>query len=347
MALLFKAMRLATDRLSRTSLRVFAAVLLGHGALSGWCQTTESSIARDSPRPNEPAAAQVPVVGRLEIFQDGARVEIGFLSKVPSAGFVVAPHGTDRGIWLAANSDGSLRWSLQPGEYDLVAVRLQGSKGNSYSIIPVDGRLTVAAGGGTVDLGTLRAETGQYGARLRQVEPPATAASAAGDGAQALELRRRILGTFSRVVDVCASRWAVPCSKSLSGVTALDPPVVTDVLAMGAPSAGRVNSLRPNFSWKGPVGASYDFAVWRAVEYQAGTFAKPERTPGPLVHYAQALDRAEFADIPPLQPRSRYYWSVRLREGETVSTWSTTGHFTFLIVAMSSSSGKLFEFETP
>ena len=208
----------------------------------------------------------------------------------------------------------------------------------------MDGRLIVTAGGAVVNIGTLVAETGRFGARVRQIEPPTSPASTSSDETRAWQLRPRVVGTVAGVVDICATRWWLQCSKNLRGVAAVEPPVAID---LAGPQVARVNTLQPRFSWQGSVGASYDFAVWRAIEYQVGLFTKKEYVPGPLVHYAEGLDRAELTDIPPLQPRSRYYWSVRLRQGDTVSTWSTAGHFTFLILAMSSSSGRLFEFETP
>jgi hypothetical protein len=161
---------------------LLAAFVLGQVALSG-CQTPDSSTRGDGARSNDAASTSATVVGKLEVYQDGARVEMGFFSKVEMAGFVAAPHGSDHGTWLVTKSDGSFRWKLAPGEYDLVALRLQ--KGSGYSVIPIDGRLAVTSGA-VVDVGTLLAETDRFGARLRRTSQ---AASAASDGTNPLQLR--------------------------------------------------------------------------------------------------------------------------------------------------------------
>ena len=43
----------------------------------------------------------------------------------------------------------------------------------------------------------------------------------------------------------------------------------------------------------------------------------------------------------------KYEWSVRVRDGDTVSTWSTTSQFTFLIVAAVFTHGDWFSLSTP
>jgi hypothetical protein len=75
--------------------------------------------------------------------------------------------------------------------------------------------------------------------------------------------------------------------------------------------------------------------------------ANPEYVQGAVAYYAEGLDRAEAVPTQDLAPGSRYFWSVRLRKDDVASTWSTTGHFLFLLVAFSSSSGQYFAFDTP
>jgi hypothetical protein len=44
---------------------------------------------------------------------------------------------------------------------------------------------------------------------------------------------------------------------------------------------------------------------------------------GPVLAYAEGLQKPRYTP-PALQRGQRYEWSVRLRDGDTVSTWSTT-----------------------
>jgi len=40
-------------------------------------------------------------------------------------------------------------------------------------------------------------------------------------------------------------------------------------------------------------------------------------------------------------------WSVRLRNGDTVSSWTTTSYFAFFIVGSARGSGQWYGFTTP
>jgi hypothetical protein len=49
----------------------------------------------------------------------------------------------------------------------------------------------------------------------------------------------------------------------------------------------------------------------------------------------------------PLRADSRYYWTVRLRDGDRASTWSTYAYFDFFLIGLSADSNELFTFSTP
>jgi hypothetical protein len=284
------------------------------------------------------------VVGRAEFFVDGAPVRVGLFSSVSAAAFVVVPPGSDRGTLLEVSGDGSLHWRLAPATYDLVALRV--ARGDGIAVAPINGKLTVAAERPTTDVGVIRVERGTFGTRVRQIQPSSAASTGSpdlSDPAQPLQLRPLKIGAFADIVDICAPRWWLQCTREVKGVTAVEPTVEVD---LRGPRVAQANGLQPRFVWHGPPGAVYDLVVWRGIQYKPNALAAAQYVPGPVVHYVEGLDRSEFAAIPPLQPMSRYFWSVRIRQGETVSTWSTTGHFTFLLIAMSSSSGQLFSFET-
>jgi hypothetical protein len=70
-------------------------------------------------------------------------------------------------------------------------------------------------------------------------------------------------------------------------------------------------------------------------------------TPGQLALYQENLAAPELALIQPLKPKTRYYWSVRARDRDVVSSWSRAGHFNFMVVAWTRGSGEWFAFESP
>jgi hypothetical protein len=63
--------------------------------------------------------------------------------------------------------------------------------------------------------------------------------------------------------------------------------------------------------------------------------------------YAEGLTEPRFTPSAPLRPDKKYEWSVRLRRGDTVSSWSTTSFSLNLLIAGRSNSRSVFGFETP
>ena len=70
-----------------------------------------------------------------------------------------------------------------------------------------------------------------------------------------------------------------------------------------------------------------------------------------MVEYAEGIKTARFKLKNELKAKTKYYWSVRLRKGKAVSSWSTVSYryFAFLLVAVvgGSGSGIYFNFTTP
>lgn len=105
------------------------------------------------------------------------------------------------------------------------------------------------------------------------------------------------------------------------------------VTQSGFPTIG---SLTPEFRWKPcpKQGVSYDFVL-----YEAATYSFDQMTPlymrGRVAAYEEGLVEARWQPDTPLKPDTRYFWSVRMREGDPVSHWSTQSHSTFLLVYMS------------
>ncbi len=87
-----------------------------------------------------------------------------------------------------------------------------------------------------------------------------------------------------------------------------------------SPEAGRdpaVETLQPTFRWE-PVAeqdARYDFIIY---ESYGGVIAAVGRE----VYYREGLQEPEYTLEDPLQPKHKYYWSIRVRRGEEVSEWS-------------------------
>jgi hypothetical protein len=323
------------------------AALIALTWLLSSCETTDGRpLATTTAAQLEPGTHVVS--GRLELYEDGTPTQMGLFASVNAAAFLAAPTGSDRGQLLDVDTNGTVNWKLPPGEYDLVALRLVHRNGSS--LVQLKGHLTVSADQPVTEIGLIRAERGSYGSRVRLIDSANTSTPDARNEAalpqRPLQLLRDSIGSYARVVDVCAPRWWLQCTQSFNGVEAVSPKVD---FTLSGPQPTRLDTLQPRFRWRTALtaGAAYDLVVWRGISYKPGALAATTYASGPVAFYAENLQQAEFAEVPPLQPKSHYFWSVRMRQADTVSTWTTTGHDTFLLVAWSRSSGHLFEFETP
>jgi len=109
---------------------------------------------------------------------------------------------------------------------------------------------------------------------------------------------------------------ATACAR-FDGLKPLEP-------AVGRPAHyPKVDSLQPVLAWEASrePGATYDLAICPAQDasFRVGNTG----TPGQAVYYRQGLRETRHRVETPLEPRTKYLWSVRVRAGGTVSDWST------------------------
>ncbi len=85
----------------------------------------------------------------------------------------------------------------------------------------------------------------------------------------------------------------------------------------------KVDSLQPVLSWEAAPepGARYDLAICpsEGATFRVGHTGKP----GGAMYYREGLLETTHKVETPLQPRTKYLWSVRVRTGDEVSDWST------------------------
>ena len=109
-----------------------------------------------------------------------------------------------------------------------------------------------------------------------------------------------------------------------------------------------VDSLEPVLRWKPAVepGTTYDLVIYRAEDTRKR--AMKGGKPGEKVYYREGLAEASHRVAPPLAPRMKYLWSVRTRQGDEVSAWST---YTYMyggrIGDAYRDDNQLFRFQTP
>ncbi len=295
-----------------------------------------------------PISGQSIVFGSLEVIEDGERKSWGMSW---SGGEVfrlllLAP-GSDTAMIYTLDKSGEFNWSLAPGEYTLVGYEL--ARGAHIRSGRLWSRFQVAEGSAGVYLGKLTVSLNK-GRFLFSVKDEYARAAAAFrkrypsiDGApQKADLQMDGgIGHYTGLSHICAQGWGIECSKSFTGIEPLQP-------SMEAGKFNTLESLTPHFQWKpsNDPQVSYDLLIHEVVRYSRGGM-DTQRMPGRVAFYAENLQQPSLQLQQPLTPGREYYWSVRLRRGDTVSTWSTYSRFAFYLVAWSAGYGQWFSFATP
>ena len=287
--------------------------------------------------------------GQLRYVEDGKQVTWGSL--FPSTDFLTlfVRSATGQVQYMDMPANGEFFWPLERGDYTIVGFELARRGG---ATITRSGRLMARFSvpqGQAVYVGELRMETrggasrvevlDRYEAALPRVEQRIAAAKLTP--AKALVQLEAPPGRYTRVTPICGAAWAIECDGEYQGVRPLQPEGTER-------SFVRVKDLAPLLQWKpsGRPGTAYDVAIYESLDFQYGLSGSVRGLRGALVAYAEGLREPRYA-APPLEAGKRYQWSVRLRDGDSVSTWSSTSYSLFLLIAGRRSSGQFFAFETP
>jgi hypothetical protein len=289
------------------------------------------------------AAAAGRAAGRIHYLEDGKEFawSTSWLSTETLTLFVRdAARGSMQ--FMEIEGDGRFLWTLAPGEYDILGYQVVRRRaGTSRSTGRVMARFTVPQAGRTAYIGDLRIEAGPRGLRLSVAE--GAGASGEPEVANALmRLEGDDLGGARRVLGICTPAWGLACDRTTRGVVPVEPVGTADSFPV-------TEDRRPLLKWtpSSRTDVTYDVAVYESLSFMYGANGNVSRMRGARVAYAEGLAAAQFRLAEPLPPGRKFEWTVRLRAGDTVSSWSTTSYARFLIVAAASGQGQSFGFETP
>ena len=260
---------------------------------------------------------------------------------------LILPEEGDEAISYDLSTDGDFYWPLAPGRYSLLGYHWQ--KGTEQRRGEVRAEFTVPGTGEDVYIGDIQFRGNEFvlGALIEDKFDEAGSRMAARFPSRQEPVVTRLMtmaaspGRVGGILPPCHETWHVDCADNFSGVTALSP----EVRSSGFTDVG---TLAPEFRWQGSsrTDVSYDLILYEAVTYTT-TGVVDNFTPGRMTAYVEDLSSTSWRPPEALKPETKYYWSVRLRDGDIVSRWSTHSHFTFLIFASSSGFGQWFQFETP
>lgn len=317
-------------------LLLFVSVITG-------CET--APIVKDVERP---ITGQSIVFGHADVVIDGEIQEWGYgWSGVVSCCLMILPPDSNKAITYTIDEDGIFYWSLAPGEYQLLAFRYQ--KGSSSQIGVVGGSFTVPHDVDAMYIGniTINMVKGRY---ITVVEDKSKELITSykskfpehtGNITTALLQLPDKLGNFSSITSECSERWGVDCTGNYRGITPLTPPVSANQFI-------QTDSLTPMFSWVAAENkdVSYDLVIYDVAKYSfSGLDEKLMK--GRILTYEENISEPTFKLKTPLKENAKYYWSVRLRDGDVVSRWSTYSHIGFYVFYVTSGYGQWFGFSTP
>lgn len=289
--------------------------------------------------------------GSIEILDNGKPATWGSIPLVSDRlTLFVRPAGGGEMQYMDIPEGGGFFWPLRPGEYVVVGGQLvRATAGRSIRSLRLMTSFSVPRPGAAVYIGDLVVESRGGASRLQVLDRYDAAAQRVREALAAakLEPAKALMrlepepGNPRRITPVCGGSWGVTCDSEYQGVRPLQPePTVTGHMA--------VDTLTPTFEWQPSrrAGVTYDIAIYESLQFIYSLNGAVERMRGERVVYAEGLREPRYVP-PPLAPGKRYQWSVRVRDGDTVSTWSTGSYSLFLVVAGRRASGQYFGFETP
>lgn len=259
----------------------------------------------------------------------------------------ILPAESSEAMTYKLDKDGRFYWALEPGDYKLLGYHWERKGGVSTGHLGAD--FSVPGSGDDTYLGALELRSFRVGlapsvedrfdqaARHYDTKYP----QRKGTSVKRLIEIGKALGSVGSYLHQCHADWGIECTDRFKGIT----PVSPECKSSGFPVT---SSLQPTFSWqsssRGDV--TYDLVLYEAAVYRVGGQLVNSYMRGHEAAYVEGIRESSWTPATPLKPDTRYFWSVRLRDGDTVSGWSTQSHFTFMIVAWSSGYGQWFQFRT-
>ncbi|HKU46177.1 MAG TPA: hypothetical protein VJQ58_04795 [Burkholderiales bacterium] len=264
------------------------------------------------------------VFGRIELIEQEAwRANVSAWQKLT---LFARSTGSPDMHFFTVQDDGSFYWPLKAGEYELLGLQMDRAA-NAGRPRPV--RLATAfsvARGEAVYIGDVQVVVERKRDHFRIIDRSVdarrrvedkVAESKLGTGIALMRLESRT-ARYREVTEICVAPWGLECSDTHQGVIPVEP-------ADTAWTYPEVKSLSPLLEWKpsSRSGITYDVAVYESLSFMHTATTSVRDLPGALVAYAEGLREPRWSP-PSLQPGRLYQWTVRLRDGDTVSSWSTT-----------------------
>ncbi len=336
----------------RVQIILSTVVAVAIGACAGPGDVRVEGGEESKPRTQSAASGETVVFGKLNLVRDGKEPKIGRITMFGGGGTaaLVLPGNAGTALVLDMDEQGWFSWRLRPGAYSLLGfISVEGNKTLFHDI---RAQFSVDHNDAAIYIGDINLESSasRYSAGIQDsgseaFEEIRKRFPGAASPVTRLLQRADKIGTYDRVRSVCDPKWGLHCNRDVHGVTPAHPKLARGIHGT---TFGGIDTVAPILKWQpAALGVSYDVAIWEAAAYRLPSKLPSDYTPGHLAHYEENVAVPELALTKPLKPKTKYFWSVRCRDENGVSTWSRAGHFAFLLVAWTSGSGEWFAFKTP
>jgi len=308
-------------------------VILVSVAISGCTSTIKMEPAQSLSK------EQAIVFGKVNVFVDGRHIEMttsffahGFKSYLT---IEFRQKGSSTTMEYKVDETGYFFWALAPGEYEVLGTHGFSAEVGAFDMmVPLAQRVWIpftAQAEESVYLGDLTIELRRNRQAKQRLDDNYSEAikefHKRYPSARVKQLKKVIKlespdpGTYTNVAHICSAGWGNYCSSDNIGITPISPDRLQDVVVVStAPTLRWVPSSMPGVMYDVAIYEAYD-STWQKIVLDQLTGNKTWRR-GRLLTYAQGLKTPRFKPDVSLQPDTTYLWSVRLRRGDTVSTWS-------------------------
>jgi len=141
---------------------------------------------------------------------------------------------------------------------------------------------------------------------------------------------------------VC-SLFLAGCSSSFNSIKPIYPEIANPLFP------NTIDNLQPTFRWE-PLQESnitYDFILYEGLNSFKYNIDASTGNIGKEVYYRENFAEPQCKLDQPLKAKTEYYWSVRIRRGQSISEWSLYDYVYFTGLGIGQLHNRNFVFRTP
>ena len=303
-----------------------------------------------------PTTDQCIVFGKLTLMDSGIVKKWGEVLYEKPLLVLLTPTSDVAGAY-DIKDDGKFFWALSPGEYSILGFgdRMQGRHN-----LPTKANFTVPADKKCMYIGDflLVFQGSRFGYKIENNSQIAISDFKARfphiEEIPVVDIMKKEihLGSYESIQHICSFKWGMDCDieflgKSFKGVIPINPEATFGRFKTKA------NSLKPSFEWQPSrqKNLTYDLIIYEATAYYWHTShmhgSSKTYIPGRFVLLKEDIKEPNYTLATELKPGTNYFWSVRLREDNKVSTWSKFNYRYYFVIGATWGSGQWFTFSTP